>query len=123
MKTNGDVMKTTKSQLIAQYNEIAQSMNVATIETFNGTMGALRAKIDALRTSTTRRKRVLTNETHISLIDIARELSIDAKIARAKFRRIYATRDANDLPITRDENWVFSRDDIERVKTLLTSKS
>jgi hydroxymethylpyrimidine/phosphomethylpyrimidine kinase len=110
--------------LVAEYNELAKSLGKPEITTksFNGTNGALTAAIEELRASMSPRRRAMTNADQIAVVDIAREMNLNAKLARAKLRRLYANAENVDLPPTLGErNWVYSREHLPRVRELLLS--
>jgi hypothetical protein len=121
---NVDISKMNTTQLIAHYNNVQRALNNDHIDVvaFNGTNGALRARIHNLtRVSNGTTRREMSNATQISIVDIARDMNIDAKRARAKLRRMYSRDDNNELPkIISRENWIVSRDDEQKMRDLLS---
>lgn len=117
-----DISRMSTTQLIAHHNAIQRALNVdhVDVDAFNGTNGALRARIHNLTRATNgTTRREMSNSTQISIVDIARDMNIDAKRARAKLRRLYARDDATLPKIISRENWIVSRDDEMKMRELL----
>lgn len=118
-------MTTKRNELLATLNNEMRVDNVEHIDItkFNGTNGALQARIDEIRNArNTTRRRVLSNDKQISAVDIAKSLNINPKIARAKLRRAYARDVENALPQSlSNDNWVFAREHENVIKDLLTA--
>ena len=113
-----------RAELVADYNELAKTLGKPEIsaKTFNGTNGALTQALEDLRASTSPRRMAMTNETQIALVDIARSMNLNAKLARAKLRRMYGSDANNTLPPTLSEkNWIYAREHETRVRELLGS--
>lgn len=54
----------------------------------------------------------------VTLVSIADAAGVDFKVARAKFRRLYAS-DEKGLPKVQGEGWAFKPADVAAVKKLL----
>ena len=103
------------------YNEYVQLADVAKRKALAKSSFANKARIveaiAALKETLRTRSRKSTDEL-IALADIAREIGMNPKVARAKCR-IAAP---NELPErVGDEGWVFNRDDHDRVVEFLTA--
>ncbi len=105
----------TTKQLTKKHNIIATSVGAKTIKTWKDSKAKLQARIDKLLAAIEKKapakktpEKKTKSEGGMSLADLARELSINPKVARAKIRR------QKSLPLNvNDENgrWkAFDRD-------------
>lgn len=106
---------TTISSLLATRNELAARLDVKPIATWKASKAKLQEQIDEFtaRLTPTRKRDDLFH-----LTDLCRELSMNAKVARAKARRLYA-KDATTLP-TPVTKWAWDMADQDEVRNLFS---
>ena len=102
---------TTISSLLATRNELAARLDVKPIATWKASKAKLQEQIDEFtaRLTPTRKRDDLFH-----LTDLCRELGMNAKVARAKARRLYAKHDTTlPTPVTK---WAWDMSDQDRVR-------
>ena len=102
---------TTLASLLATRNELAARLDIKPLATWKASKARLQEQIDEFnaRLTPTRKRDDLFH-----LTDLCRELSMNAKVARAKARRLYA-KDATTLP-TPVTKWAWDMSDQDRVR-------
>jgi hypothetical protein len=102
---------TTINALLATRNELAARLDVKSIASWKASKAKLQEQIDEFtaRLTPTRKRDDLFH-----LTDLCRELGMNAKVARAKARRLYAKDDTTlPTPITK---WAWDMSDQDRVR-------
>ena len=106
---------TTINALLARHNELADALGDKQLSAWKASKAKLAERIADLE-ARIKPARASATDALFHLTDLCRELGLNAKVARAKMRRLYA-KDATTLPkpVTK---WAWQPDDADEVRNL-----
>lgn len=104
--------------LTTEYNELARVAKITTAAPKS--KAALEKAIASMKATLKAKAKRNVPSGFVSAADIAREVGVNPKVARAKLRRMYAGKDAKALPKVNGDAWLFAQGDHDRVIELLT---